>query len=148
MAGRRPINTSAPTTLPPAPRPGRTQARLSGSHCGTVFSVAPAPQPQVGGVAWTQVPFMNGQCWGKAAPPWAGTPLPQNSELNLEFPPSWSHGVEGHGFAPRISPPPKSNLWATSQEKAARLGRVPQVTSPGPRLGDGLLPLSAANSWD
>lgn len=60
-AGRRPINTSALTALPPAPRPGCTQAHLSRFHCGTVFHAAPAPQPQVGGVAWAQMPFMNGQ---------------------------------------------------------------------------------------
>lgn len=87
-AGRRPINTSAPTALPPASQPGCTQARLSRLHCGAVFTAAPAPQPQVRGVAWAQMPFMDGQCWRKAPPPWAGT-TPQNSELTLESPPSW-----------------------------------------------------------
>lgn len=45
-AGRRPINTSAPTALPPAPQSGCTQERLSCSHCGAVFEAAPAlPAP-------------------------------------------------------------------------------------------------------
>lgn len=95
---------------------------------------------------------MNGQCWRKAAPP-----LPKNSELTLELPPSWpcrhtgswSHGVEGQWLCPRTPPPHPhpSNLWPTSLEKAARIERGPRVISPGPSLGDGPLTLSAATSW-
>lgn len=93
-AGRRPINTSARTALPPAPRPGRTQARLSCFHCGAVFAAAPAPQPQVGGVARAQTSFMDGQCWRKATPPRTGT-TPQNSELTLEPPPLARLALQG-----------------------------------------------------
>ena len=136
-----------PTALPPAPRPGRTQARLSRLHCGAVFAAAPAPQAQVGGVARAQTPFMDGQCRRKAAPPWTVT-TPQNSASALEPSPSWQlraprepghMGRRGGALPPPawgapfmgVNPRRSSQIWKT---------RVPQVTLPSRACAGGWSP--------
>lgn len=83
-AGRRPINTPADRASSGTSARAHTDA-LSRSHCGPVFEAAPAPQPQVGGVAWAQMPFMNGQCWRKAAPPWTQAAPEFRIELGASF---------------------------------------------------------------
>lgn len=60
-AGRRPINTSAPTASSGTSARVHTGAFVPLSLWGCVRS-SPCPQPQVGGVARAQMPFMDGLC--------------------------------------------------------------------------------------
>lgn len=150
-----------PLTLQPRLRFLRHLSRGAHRSVCPVLTVAlcskqpPPSQPQVGGVAWAQMPFMNGQSWRKAAPFRTGT-APHTSELTLEPPPSWQcrHCREpGHigwrGMAlPEGPPPHHRNHGPTSQERAARFGRVLQMTLPSRAHAGGWSPyLVCFISW-
>lgn len=63
-----------PLTLRPQPRFLR---HLGQAHTGAFVPLSlrhcVRSSPRWAGVAWAQMPFMDGQCWKKAAPPGTGT---------------------------------------------------------------------------
>lgn len=126
-----------PLTLQPRLRFLRHLSRGAHRSVCPVLTVAlcskqpPPSQPQVGGVAWAQMPFMNGQSWRKAAPFRTGT-APHTSELTLEPPPSWQcrHCREpGHigwrGMALPEGPPPPPQSWAYIPGEGSQVWKSP-----------------------
>lgn len=124
--GRRPINTSAPAALP---------LHLSQAHTGTSVCLSlphcVSSSPRWEGVAWAQMPFMDGQYGEDSASRGKTTPGIHNSDLTLELPPSgqsWHPGIlECREWLALFQGPRVAGV-PSSQKKADIFGRL---ESPG-----------------